>query len=138
VAVVRSGRRRTTRVWAATRSRTRCTATWAAHFLGSSALPKLIFSVATCRRVSPLDAFAGGDEIADPLYGNAGGAGEAAALRDTVRHLQLACAGLLNYLVELDARCALVWCRVSSENTGCTQMEHTVCHLRLACVGLLN
>lgn len=47
----------------------------------------------------------GRDEIADPLYGNAGGAGEAAALRETVRHLQLACAGLLNYLVELDKRC---------------------------------
>lgn len=101
-------------------------------------MPKLIFSVATCRRVSRLDAFADGDEIADPLYGNAGGAGEAAALRDTVRHLHLACAGLLNYLVELDARCALAWCRLPCENTGCTQMEHTVCHLRLACVGLLN
>lgn len=58
------------------------------------------------RRVSPLEAFAGRDDIADPLYGNAGGAGEEAALRETVRHLRLACAGLLNYLVELDNRCA--------------------------------
>lgn len=57
-----------------------------------------------CRRVSPLEAFAGCEDIADPLYGNAGGAGEEEALQATVRHLRLACAGLLNYLVELDKR----------------------------------
>ncbi len=45
-----------------------------------------------------------GTEIVDPLYGNTGGAEEAAALQHTVHHLRLACAGLLNYLVQLDKR----------------------------------
>jgi hypothetical protein len=57
-----------------------------------------------CRRVSPLEAFSGRNDIADPLYGNAGGAGEAAALHDTARHLRIACAGLINYLEELNSR----------------------------------
>jgi hypothetical protein len=58
-----------------------------------------------CRRISPLEAFAGRNDIADPLYGNAGGAGEAAALHETLRHLRIACAGLINYLEGLNSRC---------------------------------
>ena len=61
------------------------------------------------RRVSAAEAAEWGPEVADPLYCTSGGdsaAAEAAKLAGTVRHLQLACGGLLNFLAELDLRCA--------------------------------
>jgi hypothetical protein len=76
-------------------------------------------------RVKPLGAYAaaapgashaapGGlpprGDIADPLYGNSGGAGEAARLRAAVAHLRAACAGLLSHLRQLHARRALCAC----------------------------
>ena len=56
--------------------------------------------------MSPLDRFRAQHDIADPLYGTAGGAGERAALRETVAHLSHACSGLLNYLLLLQRRWA--------------------------------
>jgi hypothetical protein len=76
-------------------------------------------------RVKPLGAYAaaapgashaapGGlpprGDIADPLYGNSGGAGEAARLRAAVAHLRAACAGLLSHLRQLHSRRAPCAC----------------------------
>lgn len=57
-----------------------------------------------CRRVSPLDRFLAHKDVADPLYGDSGGAGEAGALREALAHLAHACSGLLNYLTLLQHR----------------------------------
>lgn len=46
-------------------------------------------------------------DIADPLYGNSGGADEAERLRAAVARLRAACAGLLAHLRQLHARCAV-------------------------------
>ena len=43
--------------------------------------------------------------IQDPLYGNIGGEQEAANLWGTLRKLRLSCAGLAQFLVELQSRC---------------------------------
>ena len=71
-------------------------------------------------RVKPLGAYAaaapgasatcaGGlppcGDIADPLYGNSGGADEAERLRAAIHQLRSACAGLLAHLRQLNARC---------------------------------
>ena len=61
------------------------------------------------RRVSAAEAAEWGPDVADPLYctsGSGAPAAEGALLAATVRHLQLACGGLLNFLSELEARCA--------------------------------
>ena len=44
--------------------------------------------------------------IEDPLYGNVGGEAEQAALWGTLRKLRLACAGLAQFLHQLQDRCA--------------------------------
>ena len=45
-----------------------------------------------------------GEGIADPLYGNLGGEREQSELWSTLRKLRLACAGLAQYLQELQPR----------------------------------
>lgn len=61
-------------------------------------------SVAVCRRISPLDRFLGHNDVADPLYGNYGDAGEQDRLQDTLAHLSYSCNGLLDYLMQLQRR----------------------------------
>lgn len=51
-----------------------------------------------------MDRFQAHRDVADPLYGDSGGAGEAEALREALAHLAHACSGLLNYLTLLQRR----------------------------------
>lgn len=58
------------------------------------------------RRVSAAELAAWGTEVEDPLYSTAGDEDHGPArMAATVRHLQLACGGLLNLLCELQLRC---------------------------------
>lgn len=52
-----------------------------------------------------------GEGIEDPLYGNVGGETEQAALWGTLRKLRLACAGLAQFLHQLQDRSAPSLCR---------------------------
>ena len=75
-------------------------------------------------RVKPLGAYAAAaprgpgplppcGDIADPLYGNSGGADEAERLQAAVVQLRSACAGLLAHLHQLQARCGPGWLHVA-------------------------
>ena len=44
-------------------------------------------------------------DVADPLYGNIGGARESDSLAAAIAQMRSACAGLLTHLLELEARC---------------------------------
>ncbi|KAK9814279.1 hypothetical protein WJX72_003320 [[Myrmecia] bisecta] len=62
--------------------------------------------VSAARSFSALDSpFADSNDINDPLYGNAWSERELAALRVTIQHIQAACEGLLEHLVQLEQRC---------------------------------
>ena len=62
------------------------------------------FAAASTHFTSKRAPWAFGDGIEDPLYGNVGGHEEEGSLWRTLRKLRLSCAGLAQFLVELQSR----------------------------------
>lgn len=63
-----------------------------------------------------------GEGIADPLYGNVGGEAEQAALWGTLRKLRVACAGLAQFLHQLQDRCMLCKLTMSTDRSMLADM----------------